>query len=257
VGVLEDSEAKIYFAEMIMGVYTLHQLGYIHRDLKPENFLIDSKGHLKLADFGLSKAEDQKHSISDNYPQLSDEDKIKVQQALLRQEEEKENIFIKNSLLPFNLKNEVTDMSKNNSWINRNFKRTESFLKISKAPEERAKKVKKRYLANSVVGSPDYMSPEVTSGLENSDVVYGEEVDWWSLGCVFFEMVLGAPPFEGDTPHEIFSNINKWNTIIPGLLQKYADQMSPELNNLLSGMLCEKEKRLGRDIDDFKKHPFF
>jgi len=147
-------------------------------------------------------------------------------------------------------------MSKN-SWINRNFKRTESFLKISKAPEERAKKVKRRYLANSVVGSPDYMSPEVTSGLENADVVYGEEVDWWSLGCVFFEMVLGAPPFEGDTPHEIFSNINQWKNIIPDLLQKYADQMSPALNILLAGMLCEKDKRLGREIDDFKKHTFF
>jgi serine/threonine protein kinase len=257
VGVLEDSEARIYFAEMIMGVYTLHQLGYIHRDLKPENFLIDSTGHLKLADFGLSKAEDPKHSISDNYPQLSDEDKIKVQQALLKQEEERENIFIKNSLLPDMSKNSLLPDINKNSWINRNFRRTSSFLKISSNPQDRTKKVKKRYLANSVVGSPDYMSPEVTSGLENSDVVYGEEVDWWSLGCVFFEMVLGAPPFEGDTPHEIFSNINQWRNIIPDLLQRYSDQMSPGLNSLIAGMLCEKEKRLGRDVDDFRKHEFF
>ena len=51
--------------------------------------------------------------------------------------------------------------------------------------------------AKSVVGSPDYMSPEVTAGRRVSvQEGYGEEVDWWSLGCVFFEMILGAPPFQ-------------------------------------------------------------
>lgn len=39
---------------MFACVNALHELGYIHRDLKPENFLIDSSGHVKLTDFGLS-----------------------------------------------------------------------------------------------------------------------------------------------------------------------------------------------------------
>lgn len=33
----------------------MHKMNYIHRDIKPDNILIDSKGHLKLTDFGLSK----------------------------------------------------------------------------------------------------------------------------------------------------------------------------------------------------------
>ncbi|KAK3807771.1 MAG: hypothetical protein J3Q66DRAFT_356428 [Benniella sp.] len=42
---------------MVVAIDALHQQGYIHRDLKPENFLIDSTGHLKLTDFGLSKGQ--------------------------------------------------------------------------------------------------------------------------------------------------------------------------------------------------------
>jgi cell cycle protein kinase DBF2 len=54
-GCLSVEHAKFYATQMIMSVHTLHELGYIHRDLKPANFLIDKSGHLKLADFGLSK----------------------------------------------------------------------------------------------------------------------------------------------------------------------------------------------------------
>ncbi len=43
------------------------------------------------------------------------------------------------------------------------------------------------------------MSPEVLT-----QEGYGEEVDWWSLGVIFFEMILGIPPFGGDTPEEVF-----------------------------------------------------
>lgn len=52
IGTLEEEEGLLYIAEMIMAVHTLHKMGYIHRDLKPDNFLIDQRGHLKLADFG-------------------------------------------------------------------------------------------------------------------------------------------------------------------------------------------------------------
>lgn len=52
---LPEESAKFFFAEMLLAVDALHQLGYIHRDLKPDNFMIDKSGHLKLIDFGLSK----------------------------------------------------------------------------------------------------------------------------------------------------------------------------------------------------------
>jgi serine/threonine-protein kinase RIM15 len=53
-GLPEDWSMK-YIAEVILGVAHLHSRGIVHRDLKPDNLLIDSKGHLKLTDFGLSR----------------------------------------------------------------------------------------------------------------------------------------------------------------------------------------------------------
>lgn len=46
---------KFYAAELLMGLKDLHDLNIIYRDMKPENILLNRKGHLKLADFGLSK----------------------------------------------------------------------------------------------------------------------------------------------------------------------------------------------------------
>ncbi|CAH8497441.1 unnamed protein product [Schistosoma turkestanicum] len=53
-GCLQESHAAIYTVEIAIALKYLHKHGIIHRDLKPDNILIDSKGHLKLTDFGLS-----------------------------------------------------------------------------------------------------------------------------------------------------------------------------------------------------------
>lgn len=55
---------------------------------------------------------------------------------------------------------------------------------------------------NSFVGSPEYMAPEV---VERNG--HDQRVDWWSLGCLMFEMATGVPPFEGTNNTELKKSI--------------------------------------------------
>jgi serine/threonine protein kinase len=54
VGALPEDAAKVAVAEVVLALEYLHTQGVTHRDVKPENMLIDSQGHIKLTDFGLS-----------------------------------------------------------------------------------------------------------------------------------------------------------------------------------------------------------
>ncbi|KAJ7743868.1 AGC/NDR protein kinase [Mycena metata] len=63
--------------------------------------------------------------------------------------------------------------------------------------------------ADSIVGSPDYMAPEVLRGKP-----YNHSVDYWSLGCILFEFLAGFPPFSGSTPEETWTNLKNWSTVL-------------------------------------------
>jgi Protein kinase domain len=60
-GAFYEEEAKFYAAELALAVNHIHKQNITHRDLKPDNMLLDNKGHLKLADFGLSNTLEQHH----------------------------------------------------------------------------------------------------------------------------------------------------------------------------------------------------
>lgn len=61
-----ESEVRIYIAEIVLAIETLHKLNIIYRDIKLENILLDADGHIVITDFGLSKelTEESKRSFS-------------------------------------------------------------------------------------------------------------------------------------------------------------------------------------------------
>ena len=103
--------------------------------------------------------------------------------------------------------------------------------------------------AKSLGGTPEYLAPEIFTGEE-----YGNSVDWWSLGCIIYEMLTGIPPFYCQDKEKLFENIVKSEP-------KYPRFLSPEVVDFIKQLLIkDPTQRLGcieNGIETMKKHPFF
>ena len=62
-----EKESRFYISELILAVEHLHENNIVYRDLKPENILLDYEGHVKLADFGLSKDNIGKNDLTKSF----------------------------------------------------------------------------------------------------------------------------------------------------------------------------------------------
>jgi len=108
----------------------------------------------------------------------------------------------------------------------------------------------RRQLAFSTVGTPDYIAPEVL--LKKG---YGMECDWWSVGAIMFEMLIGYPPFYSDEPLTTCRKIVNWRMFL-----KFPDEIpvSPAARDLITRLMCDVDDRLGTNgVHEIKAHPFF
>jgi serine/threonine kinase 38 len=107
-----------------------------------------------------------------------------------------------------------------------------------------------RQLAYSTVGTPDYIAPEVFG-----QCGYNETVDWWSVGAILFEMLVGYPPFFSDDPSVTCQKILHWRKTLN--IPPDAN-LTPAATDILKRLLCDSENRLGSNgVDEIKSHPFF
>jgi len=107
-----------------------------------------------------------------------------------------------------------------------------------------------RQLLFSTVGTPDYIAPEVFN-----QTGYTETVDWWSLGVILFEMLVGYPPFFSEDPSLTCQKILHWKKTFS--IPPEAN-LSPAAIDLLKKLICDANERLGvNGVEEIKIHPFF
>uniref|UniRef100_A0A8B9SRG6 Citron Rho-interacting kinase n=1 Tax=Anas platyrhynchos TaxID=8839 RepID=A0A8B9SRG6_ANAPL len=113
--------------------------------------------------------------------------------------------------------------------------------------------VNKTVNAKLPVGTPDYMAPEVLTGLNgDGKASYGPECDWWSLGVIAYEMIYGRSPFTEGTSAKTFNNIMNFQRFL-----KFPEdvKVSGEFLDLIQSLLCGQKERLG--YEGLCCHPFF
>ncbi|XP_004963173.2 probable serine/threonine protein kinase IRE isoform X1 [Setaria italica] len=115
--------------------------------------------------------------------------------------------------------------------------------------EQRAQQRQQRQ-RQTAVGTPDYLAPEILLGM-----AHGPTADWWSVGIILFELLVGIPPFNAEHPQIIFDNI--MNREIPW--PHVPEELSFEAYDLIDKLLMENPvQRLGATgAGEVKAHPFF
>jgi serine/threonine protein kinase len=208
-----EDVTRFYMAECVLAIEAVHKMGFIHRDIKPDNILIDKDGHIKLSDFGLSTGFHKQHD-SAYYQRLLDS---------------------------ANGTQQTSAPSRNSVMVN------PIHLTMTSKDQIATWKANRRKLAYSTVGTPDYIAPEIflMQG-------YSNECDWWSLGAIMFECLVGYPPFCSENTHETYKKILDWQN---HLLFPDDIHLSRDSEEMIRGLITGQNVRFV--VDQIKNHSFF
>lgn len=250
---LSEQTAKFYIAEIVVALNALHATGVIHRDCKPDNVIFGINGHVRLADFGLSK------SLLHVPPP---------------------GVVAGGPVEP-----EPPPGHPNNFGGPPHRRRTETLSVVPPRPLEgvltpayldhvrmgaggrvhlplprrnAAWRAVAKLAVFSTVGTPNYIACEVVEQRG-----YAEPVDWWSVGCILYEMLVGFPPFWAEDVNATLAMIlraedhlvfpHESGEDIPRTMSLAAEDLIRKL------LVCDPARRLGtkRGLVEFREHPFF
>ncbi|XP_058504429.1 microtubule-associated serine/threonine-protein kinase 3-like isoform X2 [Solea solea] len=182
VKVLPVNIARFYTAEVVLALEYLHSFGILHGDLKPENLLLTYTGHIKVADFGLSRIGPVKITADINGEHI------------------------------LNIVQEFTD--------------------------------------GLVVGTPMYTAPEMILGIS-----YGKPADWWSVGIILYEFLVGSCPYRGYRFKDVLYDVVTKDITWPQKKRAVPADAQDLITTLLN---TDAISRLGtRGAIELKLHPFF
>ena len=102
----------------------------------------------------------------------------------------------------------------------------------------------------SCVGTAYYVAPEVLK-----KTGYSQDIDWWSVGVIFFESLVGYAPFCSEETKDVCYKVINWKKFL-----KIPDDIiiSREAEDLISKLINNSDERLGRNgVEEIKAHPFF
>ncbi|EFQ99107.1 AGC/NDR protein kinase [Nannizzia gypsea CBS 118893] len=231
--ILSEAVSKWYVAEMILCIEEAHRLRWIHRDVKPDNFLISASGHLKISDFGL--AFDGHWSHNESYFHNHRQSLLKKLGIKIEGDAEDKKAAAKEAKKAYKIANSPD--GKNAGPVGREDRRQpcpgEDILRWRNRRE-------RRRLALSMVGTSQYMAPEIVNGEP-----YDGRCDWWSVGIILFECLFGYTPFAADCREKTKDNImnHKRHLVFPA--DRPSDRLvSNDAINLIAGILREKDGRL-------------
>ena len=205
-----EEVTRFFMAEAAHAISCVHALGYIHRDIKPDNMLLDARGHLRLTDLGLCK------KVGDvspgDHPEVVLEMLKRKQMAIggaaitIPEGEEMETDAVASHLRDMSIDAEGVSSIPTGSSAPK-----ASIPTGSSAPKDVRTGKARRENAYSTVGTPDYIAPEVLAAQNGaSGYSYTCAVDWWSLGVIMYECLVGYTPFYADDPVTTCRKILKW-----------------------------------------------
>ena len=260
-GALDEHVARRYISEVVLALEYCHAQGIIHRDIKPDNILISGDGHIKLTDFGLScfgrvfdgldDLDGPVGSTASGHGQgRGNEGRYSVPGSPVKRHSHSRSTSYGGGGWSPDLRelaalNSAAAIAAGAGSVAETFETDD--------PEDNSASLVTSQvgaassLQRRAVGTPDYLAPEVLLGTG-----HGPEADWWSLGVVLYEMVVGTPPFSAASPELIFQNILDRRLTFP-------EELSDDLKDLLERLLClDETQRLGaRGAMEVKSHPWF